>query len=58
VERFGHPIFKAYLDHLAKAKNINGLVIASKNILDAKSIEEAKNQNEIKVYCALENEFL
>ena len=58
LERFGQPIFKEYLNGLAKKKKFNGVVIASKSILDETSIFMAKNNKTIKVYCALENEFL
>lgn len=58
VERFGYPIFRAYLDKLAFDKNIDGLIIASRAILDESSIKFAENCNKIKVYCALENEFI
>jgi hypothetical protein len=58
VERFGHPIFNAYLESVAMNKNIDGLIIASRTILNSSSIEAAKNNKRIKVYCALENEFI
>ncbi len=58
VERFGYPIFIAYLDKLAFEKNIDGLIIASRAILDESSIKFAEKYNKIKVYCALENEFI
>ena len=58
VERFGHPIFKAFLESVAMNKNIDGLIIASRTILNSSSIEAAKNNKRIKVYCALENEFI
>ena len=58
VERFGQPIFRAYLDTLAITKNVDGLIIASKSILDAQSVKLAENCKTVKVYCALENEFI
>lgn len=58
VERFGYPIFNAYLENLANNKNINGLIIASKAVLDLASIEAAKKCKSIKIYCALEGEFI
>ena len=58
VERFGYPIFKAYLDNLSINKNIDGLIVGSKTILDPQSIEAAKNCKTLKIYCALENEFI
>jgi hypothetical protein len=58
VERFGQPIFRAYLANLASTKNIDGLIVASKSILDFESIKAAENNKAIKIYCALENEFI
>jgi hypothetical protein len=58
VERFGQPIFRAYLANLASTKNIDGLIIASKSILDNESIRAAERDQKIRVYCALENEFI
>lgn len=58
VERFGHPIFNAYLENVASSKNIDGLIIASKTILDAQSVEAARNCKSVKIYCALEGEFI
>ena len=57
VERFGYPIFKAYLESVAINKGIDGLIVASKAILDSKIIEAVSKQNRIKIYYALENEF-
>jgi hypothetical protein len=58
IERFGHPIFKAYLESVAINKNVDGLIIASKTILDSTAIEAATKNKRIKIYCALENEFI
>lgn len=58
VERFGQPIFRAYLDNLANKKNIDGIIVASKSILDAQSITAAESCKGVSVYCALENEFI
>lgn len=58
VERFGHPIFNAYLESVAINKNIDGLIIASKTILDSTAIKAASKNKRIKIYCALENEFI
>jgi hypothetical protein len=58
VERFGQPTFRAYLTNLASEKNVDGLIVASRSILDPESIEAALSCKSIKVYCALENEFI
>jgi hypothetical protein len=58
VERFGQPIFREYLNGLAHMKKIDGLIVASRSILDDESIQAAKDCNTVKIYCALENEFI
>jgi ectoine hydroxylase-related dioxygenase (phytanoyl-CoA dioxygenase family) len=57
IERFGHPIFKSYLNDKMSSQNIDGLIIASKSILDQESFEFAKRSGKI-VWCALENDFI
>ena len=57
VERFGQPIFDAYLDSLAKSKGFDALRIASESVLSKTSLSKAL-RSETKVYCALENKFL
>ncbi len=57
IERFGYPIFKAYLLHKAQELDLEGLIIASKNILDEEALIFAKG-SKLKIWCALENEYL
>ena len=57
VERFGHPIFRAYLQNLADYKKIDGIIVASKTVLDQESINHARNSH-MKIYFCLENELL
>lgn len=57
VERFGNVVLDQYLDGLAKAKNLQGIVVASKSLLSPQIIDKA-NKSDIKVFCVLENLFL
>jgi hypothetical protein len=57
IERFGHPIFRKYLDGKTSCHKIEGLIIASKSILDDESIDFARKSGLV-VWCALENDYL
>lgn len=57
VERFGYYMFNEYFLGLAKTKNINGIIIASKSIISPYLIKKYKN-HKVKIYAALENSFL
>ena len=57
AERFGHPIFRAYLENLAGYKKIDGIIVASKTVLDQESVDYARKFY-MKIYFCLENELL
>jgi len=57
IERLGYPIFAEYISGKIKESKLDGMIIASKNILDNATIELAAN-SDIKIWCALENNYL
>ena len=57
IERLGYPIFLEYVNEKMTKCDIKGIIIASKNILDATTINIAKAAG-VKIWCALENDFL
>lgn len=57
IERFGHPIFKSYLQDKKTPQKLDGLIIASKNILSEDAIKAAR-MSKMRVWCALENDYL
>jgi len=57
IERFGYPMFAAYMNGQMDHKKIEGIVIASHTILDQSAIAGSVNSN-LQVWCALENMFL
>lgn len=57
IERYGFPMLSSYQDNLASEKNIDGLIIASRSIIDAEHLINYANGN-LSIYFCLENEFL
>ena len=57
IERYGFPMFLAYLTGAMKQKDIDGIIVASKTILDDKTIALVST-SDMPVWCALENKFL
>jgi hypothetical protein len=57
IERYGFPMLQSYLDNLALIKNIEGIIIASRSIVDIEKIKIHGN-NELMLYFCLENEFI
>lgn len=57
IERYGYPMLQAYLSGAMKNKNIEGIIIASKTIIDV-DIALLASTSTLKVWCALENMFL
>jgi len=57
IERFGHPVFMAYMNGEMDHKMIEGMVIASHTILNQSAIAGSVN-SKLPVWCALENMFL
>jgi hypothetical protein len=57
VERFGFPMLHAYLSGAMSHKKLDGIIIASRTLLDPEIINLA-SCSKLKVWCALENMFL
>ena len=57
IERLGYPIFAEYINEKMEKSELEGLIIASLNILNDESIKLVR-QSKVKVWCALENDFL
>ena len=57
IERYGFPMFRAYLTGAMKQKHLDGIIVASQTILDDNAIGLAA-VSDVPVWCALENKFL
>jgi hypothetical protein len=57
IERMGYPVFLEYVNENLEDSKFDAMIIASKHILDHESFSIAKTAK-IKVWCALENDFL
>jgi hypothetical protein len=57
IERFGFPMLMSYIDNLAISKNLDGLILASRNIINFDKVKDHGKGNLI-IYFCLENEFV
>jgi hypothetical protein len=57
IERLGFPIFGEYVHGKMEKSKLDAMIVASVSILDDVSIKLVKLSN-VKVWCALENDFL
>ena len=57
IERYGFPMLQAYLGGAMGHKKLDGIIVASRTVLDAEVIELAARSG-VPVWCALENKFL
>jgi hypothetical protein len=57
IERYGFPMFHAYLTGVMKHKQVDGIIVASQTILDKQALALA-SASDVPVWCALENKFL
>jgi len=56
IERYGYPVLQEYLENREKSKGIQGIVVASKSIIEGLSSKLIRN-SELKIWCVLENAF-
>jgi hypothetical protein len=57
IERYGFPMLQAYLGGAMNHKNLDGIIVASRTVLDDEVIGLASGSG-VPVWCALENMFL